>query len=299
MWDVDNTLGWKLCTNKSFMHHSTYFDVRYTMNSLGFRDKQRGILKEPDTYRILLYGDSQIFGWGVPENKRFSNVVERSQPNLEIWNMAIPGYGLDQQILLYKEIESTLQADHVVFFVSKATLSRIHTNYLYKKYKPMFKLDSSKQLKLVPISQEDNAIIRLGYKILSPLYLPYFLERRLAIVKNSLKKSKIFPGKVQAKDAKTDFSQNALSELVPKMLLMAKTIADGRNHEMSVMTNLSPPILEDLQRVLAQNGISCIKISLKDTTENLILGENDHHWNQLAHSLVAKQFISQLKIPKL
>ncbi len=79
LFNIDDYLGWKLRAGKSTIHHSRYFDVVYTINSLGFRDKPRNVLKDENVYRILLYGDSQIFGWGVPEDKRFSNLIENKK----------------------------------------------------------------------------------------------------------------------------------------------------------------------------------------------------------------------------
>ena len=48
------------------IHHSRYFDVTYSINALGLRDGPRTIVKHLGTDRILLYGDSVIFGWGIP-----------------------------------------------------------------------------------------------------------------------------------------------------------------------------------------------------------------------------------------
>jgi hypothetical protein len=75
LYETDNYLGWRLAKEKSGNHHSKYFDVIYTTNSLGFRDKERIIQKEYDKFKILLYGDSQIFGWGVSAEERFSNLL--------------------------------------------------------------------------------------------------------------------------------------------------------------------------------------------------------------------------------
>jgi hypothetical protein len=106
------------------------------------------VVKHPGTERMLLYGDSVIFGWGIPTNERISNRLQSA--DLEIWNLAVPGYGLDQEILSYRRDGQRLGADEVVFFVSSATLQRLGTSYIYKKYKPVFCLDTKGNLTLKP-----------------------------------------------------------------------------------------------------------------------------------------------------
>ncbi len=126
LFDIDEHLGWKLKAGKQVIHHSSYFEVVYTTNALGFRDQPRHGSKNKSIYRVLLYGDSQIFGWGVSEDRRFSNLLSRYMPSVELWNLAVPAYGLDQQILSYERNGAWLDADEVIFLVSETTLYRTH-----------------------------------------------------------------------------------------------------------------------------------------------------------------------------
>src|SRR3990172_6219221 len=148
LYESDNYLGWKLAKGKSAVHNSSYFNVDYTTNSLGYRDKNRVVESKNDKYRILLYGDSQIFGWGVPLEKRFSNLLENSISDLEIWNLAVPGFGLDQEILSYKRDGESFKADAAIFYISEYTVDRIKYEYIYKKYKPKF-VKTNGELKVI------------------------------------------------------------------------------------------------------------------------------------------------------
>lgn len=180
LFDIDEHLGWKLKAEKQVIHHSRYFDVVYTTNALGFRDQPRHGSTNKSIYRVLLYGDSQIFGWGVSEDRRFSNLLEHSIPSLELWNLAIPAYGLDQQILSYERNNVWPDADEVIFFVSELTLHRTHHDYMYGKPKPVFVKDQNGVLRSVPPKHVGKT--HLLYEILSPMYLPHFVNRRLEML---------------------------------------------------------------------------------------------------------------------
>jgi hypothetical protein len=72
------------------------------VNSLGFMDKERDFIKPPNTFRIVLIGDSVAQGQGVPRQARFSNLIE-NQLNAqypsrghEVINLAISGYSTSQ-----------------------------------------------------------------------------------------------------------------------------------------------------------------------------------------------------------
>src|SRR4030067_3666544 len=177
LYETDSYLGWRLAKEKSGDHHSKYFNVNYTTNSFGFRDKERIVKKENDKFRILLYGDSQIFGWGVPAEKRFSNLLEESLSDVEIWNLAVPAYGLDQQILLYQR--DAVDADAAIFFVTEYTLERIKYDYLYHKSKPRFVIDDSERIKII-LPEAPGIIRNFVNSAIKWMYLPFFLEEKIS-----------------------------------------------------------------------------------------------------------------------
>lgn len=56
-------------------YESTEFNTHYQINSIGLRDREYGE-KGPDTFRILMLGDSFTEGDGVESNETFSKVLE-------------------------------------------------------------------------------------------------------------------------------------------------------------------------------------------------------------------------------
>jgi lysophospholipase L1-like esterase len=71
-------------------------------NAAGFRSDREFVKpRTPGTFRAVLFGDSQTAGFGVSNAQRYSDVVERLVPNLEVYNYALDGTSTDQQYLAY------------------------------------------------------------------------------------------------------------------------------------------------------------------------------------------------------
>lgn len=289
LFDIDDYLGWKLAPGKSAVHHSRYFDATYTINALGYRDKPREQRKAPGTYRVLLYGDSQIFGWGVDVPERFSDLVEAQLPRLEIWNLAVPGYGLDQEILSYERRGAGFAADAVMFFASRATLDRLRYDYIYRKNKPKFVLDPSGDLQLIPLRPDSNTATKLLYRLLSPLYLPYFVDRRIALLKQSLQQSGA------ASETEDGADGVAFGALETAILRRAVAVAQQRGQRITIATDLRGTAAAAVEALCAQAGCDALRFALPEDDAPYRFGEHDGHWNPGAHRLIAAQLLGYLK----
>lgn len=96
------------------------FTNRDRINSLGLNDAERSVEKPPGTRRILMLGDSFIFGQGVPREKTVASLLEERLHGVEVVNAGIPGYCLDQEYLFYRDRGRRLEPDLVLvaFFVN-------------------------------------------------------------------------------------------------------------------------------------------------------------------------------------
>lgn len=72
-------------------HCKPEFRVRFTINSLGFRDRPRTKAKDPKKRRVLLLGDSFSVGWGIPQDQVYGYVLENQVPGTELWNASRSG----------------------------------------------------------------------------------------------------------------------------------------------------------------------------------------------------------------
>lgn len=85
------------------------YNTSIKVNSLGWRDKEYSIEKPENTTRIIVLGDSFVFGEGVEENESWTNILEetlnqnpKKETNYEVISMGIGGYTTDSEFLHYK-----------------------------------------------------------------------------------------------------------------------------------------------------------------------------------------------------
>jgi hypothetical protein len=287
LFEIDEHLGWKLEANRQVRHRTRYFDVSYTTNASGFRDRTRDGSTLGAGYRVLLYGDSQVFGWGVAEESRFSSLLESSLPFLEVWNRAIPAYGFDQQILSYERSEAAPHADEVVFFVSAVTLDRSRHDVRYGKPKPMFVEDGNGGLRVVP--PRSVGVSRWLYRYLSPLYLPQFVNRRVERLRENLGQARESRGA----DRGTNAAQGGAGDFEKKLLILARDLAAGRRHRMTILAALPPEMTGDLRSFCGRQGIGFVAVDERLRLDQGF-GRDDPHWTPGGHRLAAEQIRSQV-----
>lgn len=95
-------------------------ETTYTVNSLGFRDRERTPAKPAGVKRIVFLGGSTTFGAGVNDNEtypaRLQRLLDRRSPGrFEVWNAGVCAYVLSQEIALAEEIIERYAPDLLVF----------------------------------------------------------------------------------------------------------------------------------------------------------------------------------------
>jgi len=288
LFAFDNDLGWRMTGNGTFVHRSRYFEVAYRTNQSGYRDRPRQRETTPGKYRILLYGDSQIFGWGVEQSKRMSDLLEIDIENLEFLNLAVPGYGLDQQVLSYLLDGKSFEADEVLFYVSPNTLLRMRKNFMYSKYKPQFKILPGDKLEVVPIPKRNNAVLGVIYNTLSPFYLPYFVQRKLARIRSSADMPK-------QHSKRNEQSNSGIGQLDKLVLRKAKRRAGQRNQKLSIIANLNGESEAALKEFCRSEGISFYAIAPRRDTGRF--GPHDPHWNVKGNMIFASEMMRMITVP--
>ncbi|MBF0275969.1 MAG: SGNH/GDSL hydrolase family protein [Nitrospinae bacterium] len=100
---MDSQTGWLYKENVQCNFSSKEFNTTVTTNNYGFRDEDFALEKKDHVKRIVVLGDSFTFGWGVEQNERFTEVVEKGFNNsVELYNFGVSGYSTLQELILFK-----------------------------------------------------------------------------------------------------------------------------------------------------------------------------------------------------
>jgi lysophospholipase L1-like esterase len=95
-------------------------DLPVYTNAFGFRGKEISLVKPPNTYRIVMLGDSVTFGNSVVWNETFSYLLEshlnrsHKQVNFEVLNLAVSGYNTAQELATLREKGLAFSPDLII-----------------------------------------------------------------------------------------------------------------------------------------------------------------------------------------
>jgi lysophospholipase L1-like esterase len=111
-----------------------YRDIE--INSLGYREREFSWAKPPDTYRVLLLGDSYALGWGVrmedSVGRQLESLLQARLPDrkVEVINAAFAcGYSPDTYYAYLKRYGLSLAPDLVLStFVPRNDLKEVYSN---------------------------------------------------------------------------------------------------------------------------------------------------------------------------
>ncbi|HTR21219.1 MAG TPA: hypothetical protein VMH88_10230 [Gemmatimonadales bacterium] len=99
----------------------TFVGTPTSLNRLRMRDRNYSVQKPPDTYRIEVFGPSDIFGWGVRDSEVFNvplaAMLGAAAPpgtKVEVLNFGIPASNLAQQVLRFREEGLQFSPDLVI-----------------------------------------------------------------------------------------------------------------------------------------------------------------------------------------
>ncbi|MFH1799440.1 MAG: SGNH/GDSL hydrolase family protein [Candidatus Omnitrophota bacterium] len=149
-------LGWYSQKNKTANLISPNFSpVEVHTDSAGFRgireyspEKPQGII------RIAVLGDSFVFGFGIQDGETFPALLESQDKTREVLNLGVPGYGIDQIYLSYREIARKYHPDMVLIGIFQEDFWRCMRSFADSGHvKPYFSLSPVGKLVLhnVPV----------------------------------------------------------------------------------------------------------------------------------------------------
>jgi len=164
-------LGWLGIPGRVVRHHTTELDVELAINAAGFRQAAPPPLQRtPGVRRVVLLGDSFVFGQGVDESERLGDLLARDVERCEAASLGLPGWGTDQALLAWSELDGAHRnADVVVLVYPLEHVLRNVASVRHGRPKPRFeRKGGSLRLVGVPVPDWSDAPPQLGAGPTSP-----------------------------------------------------------------------------------------------------------------------------------
>jgi hypothetical protein len=134
-----------------------------TINSRGYRGEEHPREKTPGRTRIVMLGDSVLFGPQVTDEETFASLLESRTRRYEVINLGVEGYGTDQELLLLEREALGYEPDLVIlnFFIDNDVQNNALSWDQSRFPKPYFTLEDD-QLRLHDEHLKLSAIRRMA-----------------------------------------------------------------------------------------------------------------------------------------
>ena len=261
----DAKLGWRNIPDWS----ATTNGRRLTINSKGLRDREHSYDKPKGTKRILVLGDSFAWGYGVADHEIFTKRLQhllRQKPisptdRYEVINTGVSGWGTDQEYLFLQQEGFEYSPDVVVvaFFIVN-DIQNNATSVQYGMQKPVF-LNRRLDLANVPVPKPSFRHEPIRGK-------EDALEITIAIIERMNDECR----KRNCRLVLMKFGQ-----FLPEIGMTPRNQEANRRLKRELAGRMRIPYF-DLDDVFTAQGISA---------ETLLRGNDDGHWNEKGHRLVA------------
>lgn len=252
-----------------------YTGVEVKTNSLGWRESKMKVATDVKSIRILGIGDSVMFGWGVREEERYLDILEKQlnerHPNFK-WEtivLAIPGYNLPMEIEMLEKVGLAYQPNMIIYgFVEN---DHCLPNFVFHK-EPFFSLhlfldDYIKEVMNIDYTHKIFESELLGEKIWD-----------LCTNDDIMKKYPGLTGEKAFNDSLNRLSQIGAELTIPIILLKHNPyIKDFKIPRNMLIVN---PIKEQGE-YLRINKFKIIEVS------DLVISEEDNHPSAKGHKLIA------------
>jgi len=137
-YQYDAELGWRGKPNTSGIFRTLDFTSKVILNSHGLRSPEIGYEKESSKRRILVLGDSFVWGYGVSAEHRFTEKLQVEMADSTVINAGCSGYGTDQELLFFRSEGRRYSADVVAVAVHlRSDVLNNVSSRQYDFYKPV------------------------------------------------------------------------------------------------------------------------------------------------------------------
>ncbi|MFH1849224.1 MAG: SGNH/GDSL hydrolase family protein [archaeon] len=101
-------------STSTMSRHLTGGEAEVRINSRGFRDSEHQSEKDPGNTRILLAGDSFVFGLWLEANETIGRFLENQSPDVEVISLGMPGANTKKIVSLILEQGLSYNPDVII-----------------------------------------------------------------------------------------------------------------------------------------------------------------------------------------
>jgi hypothetical protein len=269
----DPYLGWAYKPNSRAISRATSKKIEYKFNSKGLRDEEIPYEKPPGEFRIVLLGDSRTVGFGVPIHRHYSYIVEQYFVKVQVINMGVAGFGVDQAALYYEVEGWKYKPNLVVLYVSHVNDRHMKADF-YGKSKPLFVLkDNRLQLTNFPVQKpNEDSTLHSFLRKHSGIY--FFLTNRLGPKKQPPPERRLIPDRKAYQE--TQF-------MVYKIVERLNSIVQKNGSTLVVLHQCG----SDLANLFSNANIIADDVSAPMSNNRTILSPVDTHPDEAGNGVLA------------
>ena len=282
-WRHDALLGWHhQAAASGVFDHRPQFMTRIRINDKGLRGKDYPYERVAGKRRVLVLGDSLVFGYGVEQDEVFTDVLEGMLPATEVINAGVSGYGTDQELLWFRSEGVRYRPDLVIILMTGNDEWENHESLVYWFYpKPHFTLSDRGELRLTNVPVPPPPVSRRLWT--------WVLRHSRTTYQAHLLLTSAFPGAPPARDnyvltlALVDELKREVTAIGAR-LIVATTFRfwpreDPKGYER----------YGELVQRLRQRGFTTLDIDgAKGYAPDEMIIKDEGHWNALGHRFVAR-----------
>ncbi len=289
----DPVLGLRMAPNLDIRFHNKEFDTRVQTNSHGFRDDESSLEKP----KLLFFGDSFCFGWGVDQGQTCVDLLEKSS-GFKCLNLGTSGYGTYQQFLSFSRfMESQPSSDITAVFLCYPGNDLAENRSPFPGLYPTMIKEGS-QLISVPVfedawrdwmgilERQNSSLLGRASYIWDFIRMNFYSNRKMHLAQAIRQRHPELPWGVNLPDKETLFRLS---------LERIKTLSDQKQIEIyfyliPTLPQLThhevPPDWDIAKKVLDEFPFPVVDLSLSlEPSDYFPL---DSHWNKSGHQKVAE-----------
>ena len=300
-WQFDSTYGWSHVKGLQGVFPMDGRKTNVSINSKGFRGPEVQYEPQAGTQRIVVLGDSFVWGFGVEYEDTFQAKLQRAFDNVEVIGLGVSGYSTDQELILYRNEARKYRADLVIQVVAANDLASNLSTEEYLIYsKPAFVVSDGK---LVPVNQPVVRTSWLKRMVVQVAWRSYVLtgiqrliyqasvEKRLANQAGGEPRGQV----TQKRFGLAQVSRSASWQTTLRLLqeTKAETEKDGADYLVVFVEGLN--ISEEVEQYIRKLGFDAVflehYVDPQDTTAHL---SDLLHWSPTGQALVARTILEHI-----